>query len=280
MPVFREELGEDYTLPDKTTRWTCTRRDFYDALQLKQPLMKNYLRGALIHPALGVFAGKDTSVFQWDVTAAYSTALFNRRSFTPEELSWPAFYPPLSRVRLVIHDQAIDIWSEPGVSPVDEFEHSYLSVKDILVAISSFAHSSISRSTWRTFQLHTKVTAIILHSKRTGMTIKVEEDEKDEAAQLAKEADWLPLPPDIMADPIDNHPFGKDACEGCIQCCEVICHEVLHRYADKYFAPLEDDPITEPSRMIMFDTLPIQPWFKGLVNVGPYTYFVETEKQD
>lgn len=279
VPIFREELKEG-SFPLKSERWTVTRKDFYDAVRLKQPSMKQYLRGSLIHPALGVFAGKDASVFKWNVNDPYTQALFNRRNFAQEELRWPAFYPPLSRVRLLVLDQAFDVWAKQGVSPRDDFGNVYLSVKDVLVSISSWLHTPISSTRWNEFDFSTKASAIIQHSRRTGTTMEVSEDARDEAAQLAKVADWLPLPSDILADPVENHPFGDEDCEGCVQCCEVTRDEVIQQYADEYFEASGSELSDEPFGMISYDALPIDCWFRGLVNVGPYTYYIETEKLD
>ena len=239
--------------------------------------MKSFLRGMLIHPALGTFAGKEPSVFQWNITMHYTTAKFNGRRFTPEELMWPAFYPPISRVRITILNQFVDIGARHGHSPVDDFGFTYISVKDVLLWTQSWLRVSVHFPWWDRAPNQLKELAVKAYAQRTGDRIKIRDEERDIARQLARADPSLPFPQDIISSPINNHPDTRKGCRACVQCAKEIRTRVLNKMFDKFIK--HDRPCGSRTKLIYADVIPVGRWFKGLANIGPYSYYLETMAQ-
>lgn len=239
--------------------------------------MSTFLRGTLIHPALGIFPGKDSSVFQWDVRTHYTCAKFNRRQFSPEELKWPAFYPPLSRITVWVHGRSANLMSNPvSGSSTDDFGEAYISIKDVLCMITRWLNMPLSCSEWDKLSFAYKICAIKSYALRTGAKFDVSHD-RDLAQRLVVAFPQYFFPQEIISNPIKNHPDSRTNCGACVQCSREAMYKALGPMIVKFVK--FDSPRAINTRLLVRDALPIGCWFKGLTNFGPYLYFMETKSQ-
>ncbi|KAH8110082.1 hypothetical protein DFH11DRAFT_830776 [Phellopilus nigrolimitatus] len=164
VPVFRENYDfntNTFEQQDNPSIENC--KTVYALLRGNSPssLMSLHTSRTLTHPALGIFPGKDRSVFDWDVSTSFLSAKYNGRRLTNAELNWTAFYPPLSRVRIGLNRPGgsviiFTIIARAGLSPLDEHGDPYLSLRDVLHGIQEHVSNFVDSEYWSTLPIRVK----------------------------------------------------------------------------------------------------------------------------